>query len=580
MKRLHLLKTVLLLCALIVGSGTMWGDTVTLTSAQIKAGTGSTSYGACTATDGSKNTWNAYAIKNQHSNATSDYHFWQIKKYASSTAYYVQVPTLGSKITQLVITVSGSNKPMDGGDNSATLFFSASNSTSATGTGVASGTGASSVTIDCSSLNLNTGYITASGAVRIWDVTVTYTSAVSLEAPTFSLAEGEVTKGTKVTLTQAAADEIRYTLDGTDPTKTTGTVYSDPIEINTATTIKAIAVKGDEVSDVAEASYTVSYPKVVTLDFTDADWGFPTEYNTSEKSYTNNGYTITLGESSNGHKNYIVSENIVSLIWGKKDATLILPAFGFNVSKLKVYGYSSASGNVTFNVYVGEDAVSTEVTSSKVTQEFIIAAEKQEVGTIYTIKVTNANNCQISKIEVYGNGCEAGLVGNAGWATYVTEAPVTYADGDAFAVTSVGSSVELTSVTSVPTGTPLLLKGAGHKTAILLEDEPAAITNKLEISDGDDGVNDYVLANHNSKVGFYKWTGSHLASGKVYLPASAIPSGSREFIGFEDETTGISNVNSEVKTLFNGDFYNLSGQRVAKPTKGLYIVNGKKVIIK
>ena len=63
MKRFTLLKTMLLLCALIVGSGTMWGDTVTLTSAQIKAGKGSTSYGACTATDGSSNTWNAYAIK-------------------------------------------------------------------------------------------------------------------------------------------------------------------------------------------------------------------------------------------------------------------------------------------------------------------------------------------------------------------------------------------------------------------------------------------------------------------------------------------------------------------------------------
>ena len=45
------------------------------------------------------------------------------------------------------------------------------------------------------------------------------------------------------------------------------------------------------------------------------------------------------------------------------------------------------------------------------------------------------------------------------------------------------------------------------------------------------------------------------------------------------ETTGINAVNgSELKV--NGEYYNLNGQRVANPTKGLYIVNGKKVVIK
>lgn len=211
MKQTNFLKSFFLLCALIVGSSSVWAETVTLTSQQIKAGTGSTSYGACTATDGGGNTWNAYAIKNQHSNATSDYHFWQIKKYASSTAYYVQVPTLGSKITQLVITVSGTSNSRDGGGNSATLYFSASNSTSATGTGVASGTGASSVTIDCSSLNLKTGYITASGAVRIWDVQVTYedTPAYTINAESNNTEWGTVSLSGS-TITGAPKSGYRY----------------------------------------------------------------------------------------------------------------------------------------------------------------------------------------------------------------------------------------------------------------------------------------------------------------------------------------------------------------------------------
>ena len=52
----------------------------------------------------------------------------------------------------------------------------------------------------------------------------------------------------------------------------------------------------------------------------------------------------------------------------------------------------------------------------------------------------------------------------------------------------------------------------------------------------------------------------------------------RLLISIDGETTGISNVKNVTAT--DGQAYNLAGQRVAQPTKGLYIVNGKKVIIK
>ena len=150
-------------------------STTKLTNANIvDAGSAASGYASYELQDDNGNEYSAYAIKNQHSNATSSYHFLQIKKYASNTAYYIQIPELGNKITSIKMTVSNTSQPMTGGNNSATLYFSAYSSTSSTGSGVASGTGASSVTIDCSSLNLNTGYITASGAVRVWDIEITY----------------------------------------------------------------------------------------------------------------------------------------------------------------------------------------------------------------------------------------------------------------------------------------------------------------------------------------------------------------------------------------------------------------------
>lgn len=68
------------------------------------------------------------------------------------------------------------------------------------------------------------------------------------------------------------------------------------------------------------------------------------------------------------------------------------------------------------------------------------------------------------------------------------------------------------------------------------------------------------------------------AAHKAWLVVSKSAS-ARSFIGFGDETTAIESVVKKAE-INDGVYYNLQGQRVDNPTKGLYIVNGKKVIIK
>ena len=68
-----------------------------------------------------------------------------------------------------------------------------------------------------------------------------------------------------------------------------------------------------------------------------------------------------------------------------------------------------------------------------------------------------------------------------------------------------------------------------------------------------------------------------MSPGKVYVEAPS--SSAREYLDFvfDNEATAIETVKTN---KVDGQYYNLAGQRVANPTKGLYIVNGNKVIIK
>ena len=78
-------------------------------------------------------------------------------------------------------------------------------------------------------------------------------------------------------------------------------------------------------------------------------------------------------------------------------------------------------------------------------------------------------------------------------------------------------------------------------------------------------------------------TTDNIKKNKAYLqlPLSVFAGASTVGTRFDDEegTTGIE-ANSQKPTANNQEYYNLQGQRVENPGKGIYILNGKKVIKK
>ena len=87
----------------------------------------------------------------------------------------------------------------------------------------------------------------------------------------------------------------------------------------------------------------------------------------------------------------------------------------------------------------------------------------------------------------------------------------------------------------------------------------------LEISDEKTGTGVFVLANKSKGVGFYRWVGGPLGAGRVYLPA-VTSSNAIEYLGFSDDATGIHSIDNGQLTMDNA--YDLSGRRVAQPSKG------------
>ncbi|HET9236760.1 MAG TPA: FG-GAP-like repeat-containing protein, partial [Oligoflexus sp.] len=87
-------------------------------------------------------------------------------------------------------------------------------------------------------------------------------TAAAVATPTFSVPAGSYASALSVAITTTTTGaSIRYTLDGSTPSSTNGTLYSSALAIGSSKTLKAIAYKtGWSNSDVATGSYTVNIP--------------------------------------------------------------------------------------------------------------------------------------------------------------------------------------------------------------------------------------------------------------------------------------------------------------------------------
>ena len=185
-----------------------------------------------------------------------------------------------------------------------------------------------------------------------------------------------------------------------------------------------------------------------------------------------------------------------------------------------------------------------------------------------------------------------------GYRTYVTTQAINFGGSQNiegyYASEVSGNNVVFTKVTGVcASDVPLLLVKTGSGDCKLLKSSDTGTeppTNFLHPGETVNGqgkvVNDsrqYVLTWHNNAPVFAETNvnAARVDAEHAYLVLPSNASG-RLRISFkhdDDDLTGIQSLQSDERSLDRA-VYNLRGQRVEHPTKGIYIINGKKVIIK
>ena len=204
--------------------------------------------------------------------------------------------------------------------------------------------------------------------------------------------------------------------------------------------------------------------------------------------------------------------------------------------------------------------------------------EIKDAGT-YDITITYKDNNVSHAIAVQKS------ISAAGYATFCSSYDLNFEGTGitAYIAKVNGNEVTFEEVTEAKAKTGLLLKAAEGAYSLPMEEASTSATSALVgvTEEKKVAAGAFVLLNGEQGVGFYKTTKEFtVGANTAYIPALT-GGATRSFIGFNFEdntTTAIEGVAAEKAN--DGTVYNLQGQRVEKAQKGLYIVNGKKVLVK
>ena len=361
-------------------------------------------------------------------------------------------------------------------------------------------------------------------------------------------------------------------------------------------------------TDSKVANWTYCFPYYIQRD---SKWYKATLKGEDEDKFGETGTFSTTGGSMDKEVEYSLDETVVyyseqgdygtdvsysngstNTYW-KTQAIGSLDAGTYEMTAMQESGYTCT----LYNGWVSTDNKGDELitfNNSNRTDQFTLAENTT------SLRLHNGNNARMDYILIREitsvNIASVDALGYTFSSTLPLDFTGTTVEAYTAAYNSTTEKVDLTRVYKVPANTGLFIKGTAADIPVLTGDADVIGTNNLvavssttTVNQTDGGTNtNFVLGVDNAAAPtaavFLKapLAGVSVGAGKAYLqiPTANVPT-SRLAVVFNDETTGVSEelrVKSEV--FATAPAYSLQGQRVAQPKKGLYIMNGKKIIVK
>lgn len=588
MKKALLTKLMLLLCALIAGSSSVWAGDVVGTinfgsasgSTKIQgsnvSGSGTVTY-TDTGKDSQDNTWTITTVTSNDKSFTQNSSYSQVgsgNKPATSITFTTTLPESH--------TIKAFSAKFGGFSNTAGTVTLKVGDTSV-GTGSLNGT--TDVTVEATNTTTSGTVLTVTvtgidKGVKCYFISYTYETSQTTTTMSFPNATYTTTLGDAFT-----EPVLTCNSDGTVTYSSNNTAVA---EVNSSTGALTIKKAGNAVitaSVPATANYTdgsASYTLKVQGPVVDGVFDFAIN-----QDYGSNAVPGTA------------SDQTTETEWTAGKVTLNVAGrnIWYNSASLRLYKKDGdkAAGNITLSVPSGYYMTRIDLTGGTNLQ--LTSGGGAKNGTIWSgksqsVKFTHDGGGTITLTKITVTYCTAAefntkvniTMGSDGYMTYCyQDAALSFGALEAYVVSAVGDdNVTLTPITKAPAGCAVILKGAAGPYDLTKEETPDEVaTNRLRVSSGTTTSNAnydvYALAKKNDIVGFYKvQAGVNVPNGKCYI--SVNKTSAPDFLGFD--FGNYTSIDAVKKQEENGLFYNLNGQRVAQPSKGLYIVNGKKVVIK
>ena len=332
---------------------------------------------------------------------------------------------------------------------------------------------------------------------------------------------------------------------------------------------------GGYVDGINPTSYTIESAPITLINPTKDGYDFAGWTGTELDAATKN---VIIATGNTGDGSYTAT-------WTKKTYNVSITGASVTADNMTPeYGES-----VIITIEAGEDR-----TLNTLTVNGVDVTENVVDGQQYTIENVTSNVTVVATF----NSTKEYITLAQGVGTFSCSQDLNFTDSELKAYIAAGynkakNQVLLVHVYDVPAGTGLYLKGEAGKTyKIPYTTSQSYYVNMLKanltagsIAKTDGNMSNFLLSNED---GVYKFCApsesATLGAQKAYLqvPTSfvPVPDAARAIsIAFEDDET--TNINDfELFTNSNDRLYNLKGQRIEKAGRGIYIKNGKKVVLK